>query len=351
MIGINTRYTTQLLTGVQRFASAVEAELSATPGVTVCALSLPENGMAARADELISLSRRASAAGCDATLSMCNWSPILHTSSSVVVIHDVLEQQYPEYYSTQYRLLRRGYLAALRRSRTHVVTVSERSCTALESWLDRPVDVVPAGVTLPTDERIAELRWGAAPVANRSPYLLFVGAHDARKNLTFLEGLVPWLRRNGVTLVVTMRVGSPILTGALPDWVSEAADVVEVICDPDDDALAALYANASAVVQPSRAEGFGLPILEAAAHATPFVSSAVGIAEQLAVADKQVATLDIDAWCESLDWLLAQDRDALAVAHRQQASQYSWADTARALAEICALAAGRYLPTPDAEAA
>ncbi len=53
---------------------------------------------------------------------------------------------------------------------------------------------------------------------------------------------------------------------------------------------------ASVLVWPSHYEGFGLPLLEAAALGTPFVSTESGAAPQLARRPWQIQPLDDDAW-------------------------------------------------------
>jgi len=140
-----------------------------------------------------------------------------------------------------------------------------------------------------TGSRIRRYRRGAAPVTlglvdlvgaapdvtttrGDEPYLIFVGRHIADKRLT---ALLPAFRE-ARTQISDLRL---VIVGSGPETAAVAArnielglhDVVTLTGRVSDDELRTLLAGARALVNPSRREGFGLVIAEAAAVATPSV--------------------------------------------------------------------------------
>ncbi|SEN94967.1 glycosyltransferase family 4 protein [Cryobacterium luteum] len=140
-----------------------------------------------------------------------------------------------------------------------------------------------------TGSRIRGYRRGAAPVTlglidlvgaapdvttkrGEEPYLIFVGRHIADKQLI---DLLPALRE-ARTHIHNLRL---VIVGSGPETVAVAArstelgldDVVTLAGRVSDDELHTLLAGARALVNPSRREGFGLVVAEAAAVATPSV--------------------------------------------------------------------------------
>ncbi|KXK08974.1 MAG: Glycogen synthase [Microgenomates bacterium OLB22] len=61
----------------------------------------------------------------------------------------------------------------------------------------------------------------------------------------------------------------------------QLSDQVEFIHDADDHELAVLYEQAEALIQPSFAEGFGLPILEATSFQKPIIASELPVFKEL----------------------------------------------------------------------
>ena len=110
----------------------------------------------------------------------------------------------------------------------------------------------------------------------------------------------------------------------------------------DDRELASLYGGALAIVQPSFLEGFGLPPLEAAAHGTPAVVSALDcFAETLGDAALRVAPGDADALADAMLQIASDDalRARLGAAARQRAAAYTWERSAAALHALLVRAA------------
>jgi rhamnosyl/mannosyltransferase len=105
--------------------------------------------------------------------------------------------------------------------------------------------------------------------------------------------------------------------------------------------LAATYRRASVLLLPSRAEGFGLPIVEALACGAPVVASDLAVLREIggdAVAYCPVG--DVPAWCRAVVELL-RERDARVIpdASRRQAavahaSRFSWRAYARQMESI-----------------
>lgn len=181
--------------------------------------------------------------------------------------------------------------------------------------------VIPNGVDVPP----------AAPPPDAVPgYLLHVGHIEPRKNLdVVLRALarLPCEERPGLRLV-----GRD--AGALPSLRERAAELgvsaqLTALGTLPDDAVAAQYRGARAVVVPSRYEGFGLPALEGLAHGRPVLVAAAGALPEVVGAAGTVLPPDDDAaWAAAI---AATDADHRADARRARAQQFPWADAAERL--------------------
>ncbi|WP_166790161.1 glycosyltransferase family 4 protein [Cryobacterium sp. Hh11] len=117
---------------------------------------------------------------------------------------------------------------------------------------------------------------GTAPAATtqrgEEPYLIFIGRHIADKRLI---DLLPALleARTQISDLRLVIVGSGPETAAVKARVTELGldEAVSLVGRVSDDKLHTLLAGARALVNPSRREGFGLVVAEAAAVATPSV--------------------------------------------------------------------------------
>ncbi len=166
--------------------------------------------------------------------------------------------------------------------------------------------------------------------AARGPFLLHVGSCARRKRIDVLLDAFERVRRQqpGVRLV---KVGG--------EWPAELRPQVERlgvvhVKGLDRRSLAMLYRRAVAMVFPSEAEGFGLPVVEALACGAPVVASDIPVLREVggdAVLYRPVG--DTAAWAELLMRLIdgpnvAPSRDV----RLARARAFSWSAHARVIA-------------------
>jgi len=104
-----------------------------------------------------------------------------------------------------------------------------------------------------------------------------------------------------------------------------------------------LYANATLLVFPTRYEGFGFPLLEACARGTPVLASDIPpLREVGGDAVRFVPVDDVMAWSDAVVALAADasERQRLAAAGRERASQFDFAATAASVRAVLRAVAG-----------
>ena len=196
--------------------------------------------------------------------------------ATVVTLHDVIplvcRGQLARSRKQRFLPLWRAWLKAQTRRAAAVVTVSEHSANDITRYLGVPrekLHVIHNAVPAPPPRPDA----GAADASVlrglgvERPYLLNVGRRDPYKNVPGLVRAFAELRdagRSGGLQLVVVGAADPRYPEAerLAATLG-VAEAVRFLGWVADDALAALYRGAGAVVLPSCYEGFGLPALEA----------------------------------------------------------------------------------------
>ena len=208
---------------------------------------------------------------------------------TMVIVHDAIPLQSAStawHLRIVFRLAL--WLVAARASRlttvSHVAAAQIAPCV----WPFRAPAVVPNGVDVAFFAPVPAFDQHAHGISG--PYALCVSSNQPHKNLATL--VAAW------RILVTQRVIEAPATLVIAGQFNPARDrpwrgapdlpIVE-ISKPDDKLLRQLYHSATLVVQPSLAEGFGLPVYEALASGCAVVCSDLPVYRET-VADAVVTT-------------------------------------------------------------
>jgi glycosyltransferase involved in cell wall biosynthesis len=245
-------------------------------------------------------------------------------------VHDVLPLAIPSYFATvnEEARYRRVMSRDLKRSGV-IVTDSEFS----KSEIDRHFHPVVEPVVIAPATDIASLA-GDGQADTPDGYFLYVGGYAHRKGiedllLVFHEGhrsgrLHARLVLTGEPALVTDACTRMIVDGKKGGFVEERGYV-------DDRQLASLYRHATALVYPSRYEGFGLPPLEALTLGCPVLTTrGTSLPEVCGTAAVYIDPSDIASFLEALCTLETDGEFRRELIHRgfDQARRFSWEESA-----------------------
>ena len=238
--------------------------------------------------------------------------PLRLPGPGVVTVHDLSFELQPELFGRKDRLVfPRAVPRAVRRA-ARVLTVSERTKRDLVQLYGVSPDhvvVTPNGV----DPAFHPSPSGAV---SQHPYVLSVGAIQPRKNqLAALEAA----KAAGLPLVVVGPAKDVVLAKELREQGARLEGHVEIA------RLAELYRGAACLVQASRFEGFGLPVLEAMASGTPVVAVREPALQE--VAGDAAVFVDENGLADGIRKAL-RERELLSAAGLERARAFSWRATA-----------------------
>lgn len=277
---------------------------------------------------------RSLAGDCDLIHAPDHLIPRSRHTPVVATIHDTIPLAHPEWLGYRLPRLKNRLWQRSTHWAHHVITISESSRRDIVHYLgiepDR-ISVMPQGVDArwfvqpDTQQRRAVLHRYALP----DEYFLFVGTLQPRKNIALLLRAFHNLpvheqRRCPLVLVGRYGWGCPELHDALRAGRYPNVHWLQYVPDHD---LPVLTHAATALLFSSLYEGFGLPIVEAFAAATPVVASnASSIPEVAGDAALLIDPADRDAWSHAMHRVLhdVRLREELRQRGRERAQRFQW---------------------------
>jgi len=297
-------------------------------------------------EELVAVRRAISAIKPDVFHAPHYVVPFFPPRATVVTIHDLMHVTRSEHAAPAKRLYARWMVGRALRLSARVIAGSEETKKEILAFGPEhggKVVVIGYGVredfskggekTRATRETVAA---GHAPSpfshfkesSSSSSYLLFLGNDKPHKNLDGLLAAWPRVRASHPEL-------SLVLVGVAPGrTLPEGAKALGFVPDAE---VPGLVAGARALVLPSFAEGFGLPVIEAQAAGTPVACSDLPALRE-AAGDAAVFFDPHDAAsiAEALNTLLGDEekKDFLRKRGRSRAKEFSWRRAAERTAAV-----------------
>ncbi|MBP7875407.1 glycosyltransferase family 4 protein [Candidatus Woesebacteria bacterium] len=267
----------------------------------------------------------------------------------VVTIHDVIPLQFPQHYPVGMR----GKLHFWRQKQAlkdvcAVITVSHASKVAIHKFLHIKMSQIHVVLQAADPDLQAPTSEIQAKIAKNyqlpSKYMLYVGDINFNKNLPQLIKALKYLD-DDIHLVL---LGRNFKEQDIPEWkaierqiaLSDVTPRVHFLTDiktGDNNALASIYAQALCYVQPSLAEGFGLPVLDALQVGTPVVASNRTSLPEVGGTVAHYVEPEAEAFATAVAEIAAYSADkraAVIKAGQAHAATFTWENTARNTAEV-----------------
>jgi len=288
------------------------------------------------------------------------FAPLICPCPVIITVHDTLYLSQAKHYGDRLFLLyARLFIKPAVRRCALISTGSEASKRDIVSGFGMPeekIRVIYYGVS----SRFRPIRDAAEITRVRekyhiaSPFFLFVGASEPRKNLPRLfQAFNLFLKarpnEEPFQLVLVGPAGSASvefeqIARQLGIW--EHTQLLGYV--PDED-IPSLYSAAEAFVFPSLGEGFGLPILEAMACGTPVVTSNVTCIPEIAGdAALLVDPQDLQALADAMKRAALDEnlRQQLVKKGLERAALFTWRRTARETERLYELVCGERAGSP-----
>lgn len=216
--------------------------------------------------------------------------PSLFRTPNAPFVHDITYIDYPEYVNGPARFDLKTIMPRTLKRASFVITNSNSSKSGLLGAYNylKPKSILVAhlpGVNLvkiPRQEALKRLK----NLGIKSPYLLFFGTLEPRKNLVGLLNayeLLPAKLRQKYALVLGGGKGwhDDEILETIKRLKANGANLIQTGYVSDED-RAALFMEATVYILPSHYEGFGMMLLESMAYRTPTLASNIPVLREVA---------------------------------------------------------------------
>ena len=267
---------------------------------------------------------------------------------AIFLIHDLIPMEMPELCRPGEDIIHARRMLTAKTHATALIANSRATENSIhaywraQGWPHPRTHVIPLGVDVDCDAARKFLR------RSSTPYFVVLGTIEHRKNQLLLAAvwrdLVSELGNDAPRLLM---IGARGWQGdKVTEFVKEfgLGDFVMELSDLGDEHLAWLLGGARALLAPSLAEGYGLPLAEALAAGVPVVASDISAHREIGdIHADYVAPHDQPGWKTAVLNRMGWDSDArrTMLARLQSYRPNTWPDHFRAVSDILSLYAKR----------
>lgn len=347
MIYINSRFLTQPITGVQRFAIEISKQLKMLYGNKVQFVS-PKNilyhDIAKELDltiigkrtghlwEQIDLPRYLKKQGYPLLLNFCNTAPVFY-KNKIITVHDIAFKVYPQTYSKSFLCLYNWLIPRIIKNSQQIITVSHFS----EQEIIRFYPAAKGKTSVVYNAVSEHFKRVYNEVLKREKYFLAVSSLNHRKNLlTVLQAfdkISTQIEDIKLYLIGDLKTESFVQID-LSKYLKNPR--IKILGRVSDNELVEYYSNALGFLYPSLYEGFGIPPLEAQHCDCPvLVSNASCLPEVFQDSAVYCDPLSIESIQTGMLQLMDKEvRESLRAKGYENMKRFSWEQSTKTIINI-----------------
>ncbi len=345
MLIINSRFLTQNITGVQRFAIEISKQLKKQLGDKVqfvCPKNIINIDLAKKLDvkviggknghlwEQIDLPKYLKQNDSPLLLNLANTAPLFY-KKKIVTIHDIAYERFPQTFDWKFRLFYKLLIPNIIKTSKHTLTVSEFSKNEIHNLYRTNLENISV-----VYNAVNEI-FKPKKIETNPKYILAVSSLNYQKNFHSLVKAFNQLDDKSTKLYLVGSINKNFASIELLNEIEKNTNIV-FKGRVDDNELIELYSNAICFVYPSLYEGFGIPPLEAQACGCPVVCSNVASLPEVGGVDSVVycdpySVQDIK---EKIDLVLNDEKlqNDLRLKGFENIKKFSWEESAIKIIEV-----------------
>jgi glycosyltransferase involved in cell wall biosynthesis len=237
---------------------------------------------------------------------LLEWLPRRPDIKPVFMLHDTIPLEHPEFVPSSSRAFHARMIANTARHAHGLIVTTESAKRAILAALDERAPPLERVFSSPLPVNDLFLQPVCGEDFSPASYFVFCGSIEPRKNLLLL--LTAWKK-----IVGELGAAAPklVVVGARASYISETAAILDFCAAIRDhlveveglstNGLRILLAGAKALLMPSLAEGFGIPIIEALACGTPVIASDIAAHREAGgEAVQYLDPTDAPAWARAI---------------------------------------------------
>ena len=204
----------------------------------------------------------------------------------ISIFYDLAFEFHPDFYNDSYKKLHDLSYSASRNS-DKIISISNKTKNDLiNTYQIKKNKIIVSYLAADRDFFNPSIKSEDSKLKKYAPYFLYVGALKKSKNIkTILSSFVLFSKKSKITHILLLVGGDkwldPEIKQVMTDMDQETKKNIIFLGHVPDTTLVSLYKNATALVSPSFYEGFGLPMIEAAASGCPVISSTDGVVPEI----------------------------------------------------------------------